>query len=588
MGYFATGLGALAFLLVLSGIDDLIPLLICLNGLRKRRSRPQPAAVENQERLERSLAVFVPCWHESAVIGNMIRHNLAVIRYRNFDFFLGAYPNDEATVSIAAQLASEFPNVHLAQCPHPGPTSKADCLNWIYRGMEDIESRRGARFDTVVLHDAEDLIHPEAFTVINRERDNAEMVQIPVLPLKTGVEEITHGVYCDEFSEYQAIDMRARQMSRSFVPSNGVGTGFAREVLERLAEEGHGRVFDPASLTEDYEIGVHIHAMGYRQVFAPLSRGTHDLIATREYFPHTMRAAIRQRTRWITGIALQCWERHGWQGSWRTRYWFWRDRKGLLTNPLSVLANLIFIAGVLDYLACLPSHRPWSFTVQSPLVARLCATTLTFQCCRMLLRALCIGWLFGWANALTVPLRVFHANLINCSAVFCAVYTYFGARYRKRTLTWLKTEHAYPHRDSLQSHQRELADVLIGCGYVSEEQMAAARASVEGGATLDLLLLANKLVDEDQLCRAISLQSGLASTKLEGTQLASQVLRSLPVRLERQYGVVPFAVKAGTLLVATASAPSPAAVSEVREAAELPVEFQLVTQSTYQKLRELL
>ena len=585
---FATGLGVLAFLLLISGIDDFVPLLICLRGHLKSGAAAGCDAADDEERTERSIAIFVPCWHESAVIGNMVRHNLAVIRYRNFDFFLGAYPNDEGTVSVAAQLAREFPNVHLAQCPHPGPTSKADCLNWIYHAMESVEAARGARFDTIVLHDAEDLIHPQAFAVINRERDHAAMVQIPVLPLKTGLAEITHGVYCDEFSEYQLIDMRARQLSGSFIPSNGVGTGFARDVLERLAQEGQGQVFDPASLTEDYEIGVHIHAMGYRQVFATLRRGPHGVIATREYFPHTMRAAVRQRTRWITGIALQCWERHGWRGSWRTRYWFWRDRKGLLTNPLSVVANLLFIAGVLDYFACLPFHRPWAFTVQSPLVANLCAITLGFQCCRTLVRAICTGWLFGWAAALTVPVRAFHANLINCSAAACAVHAYFAARRQKRALTWLKTEHAYPHRDSLDGHRRELADVLIGCGYVSAEQMTSARAAFESGATLDLLLLANKLVDEDQLCRAISLQSGLASADIETTELATEIARTLPMRFEKQYGVVPFAVKAGTLLVATAAAPSPDAIADVRDAAGLPVEFQLVTQSTYRKLRELL
>jgi hypothetical protein len=32
-----------------------------------------------------------------------------------------------------------------------------------------------------------------------------------------------------------------------------------------------------------------------------------DVIATREYFPSGFRASVRQRARWITGIALQAW-----------------------------------------------------------------------------------------------------------------------------------------------------------------------------------------------------------------------------------------------------------------------------------------
>ena len=57
-----------------------------------------------------------------------------------------------------------------------------------------------------------------------------------MLPLPTPFFELTHGVYCDEFAEFQNIDMHARQFSGSFVPSNGVGTGFAREILTGWSE----------------------------------------------------------------------------------------------------------------------------------------------------------------------------------------------------------------------------------------------------------------------------------------------------------------------------------------------------------------
>jgi len=464
-------------LLLLSGIDDLIPLCACLHGvLRQRNANKEAAETVVTGARERRIAIFVPCWHESAVIGNMIRHNLSAIRYRNYDFFLGVYPNDPPTVGVATQLSQEFPNVHMAECPHPGPTSKADCLNWIYDYMQLFEADRQVHFDTIVLHDAEDVIHPQALGVINRERDHYAMVQVPVLPLATGFADVTHGVYCDEFAEYQLIDMPARQFMRSFIPSNGVGTGFAREILTTLAAQNGHSVFDPSNLTEDYEIGVSIHAAGYKQRFVPLAKSEQGLVATREYFPRSLPAAIRQRTRWITGIALQCWERHGWRGSWRTRYWFWRDRKGLISNPLSIVANLLFLAGVLDYLASATVHRPWDFTVQSRLVAALCAITLALQWFRQALRMVCVARIFGWQSAMGVPIRTFHANVMNSIAAFRAAHFYWSSRRRRRSLTWHKTEHAYPGRDSLHAHRRELADVLIGGGFVSEEQMAQARS----------------------------------------------------------------------------------------------------------------
>jgi adsorption protein B len=584
-------LGTLSVLLLISGLDDFVPLLICLQeAVRGLFRRPQSAILnENAPARERRIAIFVPCWHESDVIGNMVRHNLAAVRYRNFDFFLGVYPNDEPTVRAAEQLASEFTNVHVAMCPNPGPTSKADCLNGIYALMELFESESRVAFDTMVLHDAEDLIHPQALALIDRERARCEMVQVPVLPLKTAFGDVTHGVYCDEFAEYQSIDMRARQLSGSFVPSNGVGTAFAREVLDRLARERNYRVFDPASLTEDYEIGVHIHAVGYRQHFVPLARGAKGFVATREFFPRSMRTAIRQRTRWITGIALQCWQRRRWRGSWPTKYWFWRDRKGLITNPLSVVANVLFIAGVLDYLASITLHRPWFFEITNSAVARLCAMTLCLQCLRLAVRAACVGRIFGATAALTVPLRCFHANLINCCAGVLAVYHYFSARRQSRALTWHKTEHAYPSRDALDGHRRGLVDVLVGHGYVSENQIADAHRELDAcGSTLDLVLLSRGLVSEEELCKALSLQSGLPSAAVDPERANTQIIRGLPTLVEKRYGVLPFDVQSGKLLLASAGVPTSDAIEQIKKLTELPVEFQLVTHSTYRKLRELL
>ena len=162
---------------------------------------------------------------------------------------------------------------------------------------------------------------------------------------------IVHGIYCDEFAEWQIKDMRARQIMGSFVPSNGVGTGFTRRALEKLATAEHNLIFEPACLTEDYENGLRLHKLGCKQMFVPLTRHGPGMVATREFFPRTARSAIRQRSRWILGIGLQCWERNGWRGSWPEKYWFWRDRKGLLGNPLSLLSNFVFLYGVLTWIA---------------------------------------------------------------------------------------------------------------------------------------------------------------------------------------------------------------------------------------------
>jgi adsorption protein B len=585
--------GTLAVALLISGLDDLIPLAIVLGHHIRSLWSGVPPGRTYIDPPESRIAIFVPCWKESGVIGNMVRHNLSAIRYRNFDIFLGAYPNDEPTVAVAAQLSETFANVHAAICPSPGPTSKADCLNSIYHGMLLFEQEKGVRFATVVLHDAEDLIHPDALALINRERTSYDMVQVPVLPLPTPFFEATHGVYCDEFSEFQSIDMHARQYSGSFVPSNGVGTGFAREILERLAGE-RGQVFDAESLTEDYEIGVYIHDHGYRQFFAPLVRGENGFVATREYFPRTANTAIRQRTRWVTGIALQCWQRRGWRGSLRTRYWFWRDRKGLIANPLSLLTNLLFLCGLVDLGLSAMQHRPWMFAVDNARVMVLCGFTMSLQCVRIGLRMLCVGRIFGPLFAMGVPMRTFHGNLLNCFASLRATWRFFLAKRDKRKLVWQKTEHAYPTHASLAEHRRDFDEVVVNCGFIGQEDLADAKRRMAdrdanpGDYNLGDYLFAEGLISDDDLCRAISLFSGVAEGHFDAGAVKKGVRRSLPAHLTSRFEIVPVEVNDGRLIVAGKQVLAPGALEIIRSFTSLAVDFHLTTRQNYSELRELL
>jgi len=580
-------LGLLAAVLLFSGIDDFIPVLFCvvhrISGAKKQRTPESDSA----EPAERRIAVFVPCWMEYGVIANMVRHNLSVIKYRNFDIFLGVYPNDEKTSAVAEELSRSYRNVHVAVCARSGPTSKADCLNNIFRRMTEVEEEIGCYFDTVVLHDAEDLIHPDALATVNRERELYAMVQIPVLPLPTPFAAFTHAIYCDEFAEFQTIDMRARGYSRSFIPSNGVGTGFARHILDRLGEE-RGIVFDPVSLTEDYEIGVYIHRAGYPQLFVPLRHQGRSIVATREYFPRRMGSAIRQRTRWVTGIALQGWERDGWRGGLPVKYWFWRDRKGVITNPLGLLTNVLFTYGLLDFAQSAAHHRPWAFATSNPVILRLCFLTLVLQCFRLALRMTCVARIYGLPFALGVPLRSLHGNLINCSASFRAVYSYLHAKRNRRHVAWLKTDHAYPTRTALPTQRRPLPDVFLSSGLLTEQDLAAFQSEISAQHEFEDFLLARRIVSEDELCHALSVQSGLPVTQVDLATLNSRVAQTLPARAQRDFNVIPYRIEKGQLLIAGTRVPSADVMEELAKFTQLPIEFRLVTRKHLEEIRSFL
>jgi adsorption protein B len=51
-----------------------------------------------------------------------------------------------------------YANITQLIVPHPGPTCKADCLNWIVKGTREYQEQHAIRFAGVILHDAEDVV----------------------------------------------------------------------------------------------------------------------------------------------------------------------------------------------------------------------------------------------------------------------------------------------------------------------------------------------------------------------------------------------------------------------------------------------
>src|SRR5882724_6830483 len=252
-------LALFAIWVLLTSLDDLfLDLAFLYRWFALALGRPPVLAPTEAELLrapQKRIAIFVPLWREHNVIRNMIEHNLVTNLYGHYDFFVGVYPNDEPTLAVVRALESRFPRVHMSVNPRDGPTSKADNLNSIFASMQRFESDRQERFDIVITHDAEDMMHPEALGWVNYHIQKYDMVQIPVLPIPTPARQFLHGVYCDEFAEYQSKELPVRQFMGGFLPSCGTGAGFSRSALDRLGAEHGGRIFEAKCLTEDYENG---------------------------------------------------------------------------------------------------------------------------------------------------------------------------------------------------------------------------------------------------------------------------------------------------------------------------------------------
>lgn len=579
-------LAPLAAAILISGLDDLVVDLAWAWTWLKSRLRPAaslfpPGARQLENARRQRIAIFVPLWHEHQVIGRMLEHNLAAIRYPDYHFFAGCYPNDVETQAAVLSVAERFPRVHLALCPHPGPTSKADCLNWIYQHLLLIEEKSGEAFDIVMIHDAEDLIHPEELRWINYYAARYDFVQTPVLALATPFRKLTHGVYCDEFAENHSRDMRVRAALGGFIPSCGVGTGYRRDALERLARASSNRLFEPEALTEDYENGLRLFRLGCSQAFVPISKsssGGRDFVVTREFFPDTWGAALRQRTRWVTGIALQSWQRFGWSGKPGELYWLWRDRKGLLANPLSLAANFVFVYGL--------ATAMWLRV--SPGQARLAMATMALQVVRIGVRMLCVGRIYGLVFALGVPVRAVYANALNTAATVQAVARYTWARVRGQPLKWLKTEHTYPARAALLAQKRKLGEILVSSGAVPAAELASALAKQTPGMRLGEYLVGARKLEMEALYQALSFQQGLPLAQVETETVPWPVAHALPEHAVRQWQVLPFRIEQQNLFVASPEAPGAETAQALRAFTSLEIRFHLVTPAEFERLAKAL
>lgn len=419
--------------------------------------------------VQKRIAILVPAWKEAEVIEEMLEHNLRTLSYDRdrYDIFCGTYANDPETQAKVDVVARRAPNIHKVVVPHDGPTSKADCLNWVYQGIVLEEQRRGERFDILLMADAEDLIHPLSLRLYSILVPDWDFVQTPVFSLALSPRAFVAGTYIDEFAEHHLKDMLVRQAIGGLVPSAGVGSAFSRKAFEEIAAAYGQRPFNTESLTEDYELGMKFRLANKRVCFACRTLDVNDqkalepseeYIATREFFPDDFRASIRQRSRWILGITLQTWEQIGWKGPPPVLYCLWRDRKALFTNVLLLCAYVLVTYIVVHKVISLALGSPWSFESVCPKGSTL-AVVLRINLYMLLWRASMKGWLVGRLygfvqGVLSVP-RMVVGNVISLAATTRAVHQYVGHRITGKPLRWLKTAHVFPCPDALLAKKSE-------------------------------------------------------------------------------------------------------------------------------------
>ena len=422
---------------VLLGASDLAVDLIWI-GLWLKRRWGAVAAFPAAERPGR-LAVFVPAWDEAAVIGPMLAHAQAAFAGVDHVLYVGCYPNDPDTVAAVRAVGGE--RLRLVIGPAPGPTSKADCLNRIWERMIEDEAADGVRFKAVVLHDAEDVVHSAEPGLFDALVERFDLVQLPVAPLIDPGSRFVGGHYIDEFAEAHGKELVVRQAIGAGLPSAGVGCAIRRDSLAAIAAE-RGSPFDGDSLTEDYELGLRLGAMGRSAAFVRIARQAGGAaIATREHFPATLDAAVAQKARWMAGIALAGWDRLGWDGGLAERWMRLRDRQSLLAALVLAAAYLALVLyALLIGSAALGGRGLAPFP---PALKLLLAINSALLLWRLAMRFGFVAGAYGWREGLRALPRTVTANLIAMMAARRALVRYVFMR-RTGAFAWDKTAHAFP------------------------------------------------------------------------------------------------------------------------------------------------
>ncbi|MEO0591001.1 MAG: glycosyl transferase family protein [Pseudomonadota bacterium] len=441
-------------LLLFAGVFFLIGALddILIDGLwvwLKLTGQAKTPSV-NREQLRRQplngpIAVFVPAWQEASVIGHTLIHALSVWPQTGLRVYVGCYRNDPDTIAAAMQAASALAKrgdhrLRIVIHDRAGPSTKADCLNRLHQALRDEERRYGRLFSGVVFHDAEDMVDPAGLSLLDRAlADGADFAQLPVEPVAQSHSRWLGSHYCEEFAEAHGKAMVVRSALGAALPAAGVGCAISRRALHQLSRRRiDGTPFDAHSLTEDYELGLAVAAMGGASRFVRARAEDGTFVSTRAFFPTKLAHVVRQKTRWIHGIALQGWDRIGWNGGGIETWMRARDRRGPLTALVLLVGYSLLTLTLLLWAAASAGLAPE--LPLSPLLVFLVGANFAAFAWRAIWRFGFTAQTYGLLEGLRAVLRIPLANVVSILAGRRAV-TAYARTLMGRAVEWDKTPH---------------------------------------------------------------------------------------------------------------------------------------------------
>ena len=229
----------------------------------------------------RAFSLLLPARHEQDVLGDTI-DALARLDHPKYEVIVIIGHDDPETEFVAREAAARCPRIVRVVMDYHLPKNKPKALN---------TALRKCRGDIVGVFDAEDEVHPGLLRLVEArfEESGADVVQagVQLMNVQTSWWSLRN---CLEYYFWFRSRLHFHAEKR-FIPLGG-NTVFIR--TELLREAGG---WDPHCLAEDCEIGVRLSTRG-----AVVAVAYDPQAVTREETPGSIRALVKQRTRWDQGF----------------------------------------------------------------------------------------------------------------------------------------------------------------------------------------------------------------------------------------------------------------------------------------------
>lgn len=226
-------------------------------------------------------SLLVPARHEEAVLGATL-DRLARLDHPDVEVLAIVGHDDQATAAVAHAAAGRHPGRVRVVIDHSWPKNKPTALN---------TALPECRGDVVGIFDAEDEVDPRLLRVVDSclQATGADVIQggVQLVNFRSSWFSLRN---CLEYFFWFRSRLHLHER-HEFIPLGG-NTVFVRTDLLRSVGG-----YDPECLAEDCELGVRLSTLGARIAVAYDAH-----LVTREETPDTVRALVKQRTRWNQGF----------------------------------------------------------------------------------------------------------------------------------------------------------------------------------------------------------------------------------------------------------------------------------------------